>query len=400
MKTYKSTLFFIALLSLVTLISHKSAAAVGDLVFSSNTSTHIGHFETDPIRNWIYAADETQGSVRIVDLVSKNELDPIIFNETVYDIALDPSGNFLWVVTDSVSPSVYVVDISLRHIERVITLPEVGHEIEIGNHFAYISTNRSYNGIMRVDLSSEQYVDSFTGGLFTYYKALLEISPDKTRLFVANRGISPLTLGVFDVSGENPELLTESNRDLGSNGQSLAIDPVNGEFVSIAAGGGNTSGYDTYVLNSNNLSVLSTLDTGPFPRAVAYHPDGHQVITAHTPNVLHQWEIETGNLLDSVTIDGEARAMAISTYGDFIAVSDRFTRFNIYQIGTQQVPNPQLLGHVTGAGIHQITCINHSSSQTITTNLENTGSWDCTKQGLTVNPGDEVEARLQMNIDH
>ncbi len=399
MKSFTSTLFFLVLLGLVTLLSNNSSATVGDLVFNSTSESRVGHVEIDRTRNWFYIADETQGSVRIVDLASKDELDPIVFNEAVYDIALEPSANFLWVVTDNSAPHVYLVDLSTLAIAHVIPLPEHGYAIEVGDRYAYISANNSYNGVMRVDVETRQYVDTFTGGIFTYFRAMLEISPDKRRLWVANRGISPLTLAVFDISGATPALLTTSSGNLGSNGQSLALDPVHGQFVSIAAGGGNTTGYDTYVLNSGDLSVQSTLDTGPFPRSAAYHPDGARVLTAHTSGEVQLWEVATGNLIQTLTIDGEARVMAISAHGDYLAVSDNAQRFNIYQIGESPAPEGQLSGTVAGGAISELVCINHTSGQSVSATLDDVGLWDCIQQGLHVSVGDEVEARLRMMVD-
>ncbi len=381
------------------LFSHCLFADVGDNVFHLDLLASTKHITVDESSARVFIPDTAANRLRIVDLANLQELPSIDFSVPVYDIAVSESLGRVFVTLGG-SGVVAVFDI--HTLERLpdIFLPEAGYEIVTDDQFLYISAYGSYNGIMRVDLGTELYIDTFKGSLFTYYRAMLALAPDNSRLYVANVGLSPLSLGVFDLTGETPSLvLTHAHGALGSNGGSLSVDPLNGNYVSVAAGGGNTSGYDTYVLNTGDLSVISQLNTEAYPRAVLYSQDGQSVYTAHASGSILKWGAETATLIENLAISGQAQVMVEAYNSSYLIVGTQSNSIDIYEIGDPPPPVPRLNTVTNGLQIQQVVCYNKSTRQRVKFWGDGSNYSDCVANGMQISVGDRVRITVHGTVE-
>jgi len=259
-----------------------------------------------------------------------------------------------------------------------------------------VTTLESGSGIMRVDKTTGNYVDSFSLGVSTYQRGAIEITPDKSKLIFANRGLSPGTAAVFDITGSDPVLLIKNEHGtLGGNGQGISVDPINGLFFSYAVGGGNGTGYGIAKLAIADLSWFGELVTGPYPRAIHYSANG---ITAYTNNAVNEvkvWDHILIQLTGTIAVLGNPQDFADAQGSSLLAViSDQ--EFAIYQVGefTPEPPAPKLEGFVDGAVLTKVGCQNKSTKKKVSLSI-NANTFDCVAAGLEVNPGDLIKITLE-----
>ncbi len=348
----------------------------------------------DSAGRFIYIPDQKNNSLIIVDSSTLLVEDTISLPGAPQDIALDESAGKVYVTVAGFF-EVLAFDISSYAPEMSLALPQAGFEIVVGHNDIYVTTRESGSGIMRIDKTTGTYVDSFSLGVFTYQQGAIELTPDKSKLIFANRGISPGTTAVFDITGSDPILLIKNQHgSLGSNGQALSVDPINGSFFSYAVGGGNGTGYSIAKLAIADLSWIGELATGPYPRAIHYSTNG---LTAYTNNAVNQvkvWDHTLIQLTGNITVAGNPQDFVDAQGSALLAViSDQ--EFAIYQVGefTPEPPAPSLEGFVDGAELTKIVCRNKSTGQRVSLNI-NANRFDCVAAGLEINPGDVIKITL------
>jgi hypothetical protein len=348
---------------------------------------------------YVYIPDQKNNALVIVNSSTLEVEQNIALPGTPQDVALDEDAGLAFITISSVS-DIVVLDLASYEFQESIALPQPANEIVVTDNNIFATTFTSSSGIMRIDRNTNAYIESFSDGVFTYSKGALELSPDKNRLVFANRGISPGTLAVYDVSGgATPQLLLKNGHgDLGSNGQNIAIDPINGAFVSYAAGGGNGAGYTIAKLDMADFSWNGDFTTGAYPRAIHYSVDGYSAYTNNSANSVQIWDSNTFSLIDSFSVTGNPKDFVDLQGGALIGVLGD-TEFAIYQVKefTPQPPAPKFEGAMTGAELSRVICQNKTSGQRLVYYTGGT-TFDCAAQGLTVNPGDKVKVVLHGNI--
>jgi len=350
---------------------------------------------SDSAGRFIYIPDQKNNSLIIVDSSTLLVEDTISLPGAPQDIALDESAGKIYVTVGGFS-EVLAFDISTYTPETSLSLPQAGHEIVVGHNYIYVTTRESGSGIMRVDKTTGTYVDSFSLGVFTYQQGAIEITPDKSKLIFANRGLSPGTVAVFDITGSDPVLLIKNaHGTLGGNGQGISVDPINGSFLSYAVGGGNGTGYGIAKLAIADLSWIGELVTGPYPRAIHYSANG---ITAYTNNAVNQvkvWDHMLVQQTGTIAVAGNPQDFADAQGNALLAViSDQ--EFAIFQVGefTPEPPAPKLEGFVDGAELTKVVCRNRSTGARVRPSI-NANTFDCVAAGLEVNPGDVIKITLE-----
>lgn len=383
----------------LSLVSLSTVAAVGDNLLHLDLASSVKHITVDEQRSRVFIPDTDANAVRVVDLVNLTEMSSLGLNAPAHDVAIAEDAKQIFVTLGD-SPVVAVFDADSLDRLADIVLPELGYEVVTDDQYLYISAYGSYNGVMRIDLNTQQYVDTFKSSLFAYYRAMLALSPDNSKLYVANSGVSPLSLGVFDITGTVPSLILKNDSGvLGSNGGSLSVDPINGHYVSVAAAGGNTAGYDTYVLSAENLSVVSQLNTEAFPRTVAYSQDGKSIYTAHESESILKWDAETATLTQNIAISGQAQVITEAHNQRYLIVANKSNAVDIYEIAVPEPLTPKLNAIVNGVIVQQVVCYNKTTKQKVTFSGDQTHIFDCIAHGLNVTAGDNVRVTIHSEIN-
>ena len=388
----KNTLTFIATILTWMLITSPAMAVVTKVLTLDATGQQV---TGDSAGRFIYIPDQKNNSLIIVDSSTLLVDDTISLPGAPQDVALDESDGKIYVTVAGFF-EVFAFDISSYAPATSLSLPQAGYEIVVGHNDIYVTTRESGSGIMRVDKTTGAYVDSFSLGVSTYQRGAIELTPDKSKLVFANRGLSPGTAAVYDITGSEPVLLIKNGHgDLGSNGQNLAVDPINGSFFSYAVGGGNGTGYGIAKLGMSDLSWMGEFVTGAYPRAIHYSTNG---VTAYTNNAINEvkvWDHILMQQISTIAVVGNPKDFADAQGSSLLAViSDQ--EFAIYQVGefTPEPPAPKLEGSVDGAVLTKVVCRNRTTGARKTLRI-NASAFDCVAAGLEVNPGDVIKITLE-----
>lgn len=384
-----STLTLFSLLSL-------SATAEIEKVFTLDatgvqvTSDSAGHF--------VYVPDQKNQRIVIVDSNTLQQEASVILPGKPQDIALDEQQQRAYVTVNSFS-QIFVIDLNTYTLLDPIALPQSGYEIELNDQYIFVTSYERSSGIMRIDRASDTYMDMFSQGVNTYHRGAIELTPDKSRLVFANRGLSPGTLAIFDVTSDTPNLLIKNGHgDLGSNGQAISVDPVAGDFVSYAVGGGNGSGYTIAKLNIDTLGWEGEFATGAYPRAVHHSINGYSTYTNNTAGEVTVWDNTVMMQADSFAVVGDPKDFADLQGGALLAVIGN-QEFAIYQIDefNPEPPAPELSGDIQGATVNRVACVNKTTGQRVVLRDTNSG-FDCVKAGLVIKADDDVRINIQAVI--
>ncbi|WP_317932889.1 hypothetical protein [Halioxenophilus sp. WMMB6] len=337
-------------------------------VFSTN-ATGL-QLATDSTGDFVYVPDQLGNQLLVISARSLSQLAAIPLPGAPNDVALDETDQLAY-VTVSGWNQIFVIDLLTNLFLDPIAIPYEGYEIAVAGNQIFVTTATQSGGIMRVDRTTGQYVSAFTGGLSTYTRGAIELTPDRSKLIFANRGLSPASTGVFEVTPSEPQLLIKNDfNTLGSNGQALAVDLLDGQFFSYA--------------------------TGAYPRAIHYSIDGTSVYTNNQADEVKVWDSVTTLQTGTIAVLGNTKDFIDLLGGSLIAmISDQ--EFAIYRVRAVEL-EPVVSVSVRGAGVYDALCVNQTTHQRVSITL--TGNYfDCVAAGLTVTSGDIVRVQLRATVD-
>lgn len=298
------------------LFSYKSFAEPGDLLAEFDIAPKT--FLSSPSSNTLFVALEDSSVVplSIPDLTLGKSID---VGGIPSGMALSWDKQLLYVTLSNIS-SVAVIDLATWTLQPEIRITRPGDQIAVDNK------NRLYIG--SVDRNEDIMVyDPLAGGVTEpipfhcsiCYRPLLQMSDDGKTLYGANRGLSPATLAIYNVSGDVPNLVSD-RRDLGSNGQDLHLTDDN-QHLYFAVGGGNGPGYSFAKIEVETGDILGYMETGAYPRQVTTSPDGVYFYAVHTQGHIDVWNAETLAQITQYDTIGEARDIITDLSGDYLVAA-------------------------------------------------------------------------------
>jgi hypothetical protein len=163
-----------------------------------------------------------------------------------------------------------------------IPLTAAAGSIALGNNGrVFASLASSYWGpIGVIDGPAGVQMTTINGAGGTKFDRLIVYDRANDVLITGSEGLSPSSLTRFAYNA-TAQTLTELQYlwDAGSNGQELVLSP-DGLHLGFPDGAGNGSpGYTIFDFNPSNLTVsYGAWDTGAYPRAIAWNPDGTRVL--------------------------------------------------------------------------------------------------------------------------
>jgi YVTN family beta-propeller protein len=321
-----------------------SRADEGDLLQSWDF--RASKFALHPTEPVLYATLPDLNSVAVINTQTLSLVDTVFIGSNPHGLAVSPDGARLF-VANSGSTFLGVMDTNTLETLPSLLLPERPADVEIGlEGRAYISPAAT-GGIMQLDTNTGEFLGDFSHGVSIYHFGMLEISPGRTSLYFANRGLSPGTLAEYGVSTSEPTLEYQNpHGSLGSNGQDLALSH-NGEFISYACGSGNGSGYTIFKLRTTDYAVLGEFECGPYPREITFGADDMIAYTVHTSGLIDRFDTETFLPLEPFNTSGEAEELIVDSSGRHLfAAFDGQLR--VYDTG---VPEPASLSLLAFGGL-------------------------------------------------
>ena len=256
----------------VTLASSALAQST-DLVVTLPLAVHA--FARHPSAALLCASLPATDAVAVIDTETLQVVATIPVGDEPRGLAFSPDARLLYVCTRGVA-ALDVVDAVTWQRLAPIPLPNPPWDVEAGlAGRVYVSRHGTsgLGGLMQVETSTGQAWNEPLLASDIHLDAMLEIAPDRTRLWIGTRGSSPAKLICFDVSAISPTLAwTNAHGALGSAGQDLTLTD-DGAFVSYAVATGNSSG-DIFKIDTGTFASTGAFVTRGNPREIAYAPDG------------------------------------------------------------------------------------------------------------------------------
>ncbi len=137
----------------------------------------------------------------------------------------------------------------------------------------------------------------------------------------------------WDITDSKPRLLWESDHGItsGANGQDLAISS-DGSFVSYATGGGQI-GYDIAKYRTDDMAIMGTFNTGPYPTEITFSPDGSYAYAIRDRREVKVFDTNSFLLKSIIKTEMESNVnhyeMMVDSSGQKLFISDD-SKINVY----------------------------------------------------------------------
>jgi YVTN family beta-propeller protein len=319
-----------------------AAAAAGAQL--TTYAWHAERFVAHPTLPVIYASLPSLNSVAVIDRQTLAVVATVPIGSNPRGMTLSADGSRLY-VANSGSNFVGIIDTATN-----TTLPSLAVPVQ-PTDLAFGTNNRLFvlsgGDLRQVDattgasagpnLGSNQ---SFIGG------GAIRISPDRQTLYHGGYGSSPTYLTKFNVATSTPTVLKAFAT--GSNGQDLELS-TDGAIVSHPNG----APYEIAVYRTSDLLTLGTLNTGAYPREVAFSPDARVAYAVHTSGQIDVFDLQTYLSLPRFAGSSEADELFVDPTGRYLFASyadasTGYTGTRVYDTGRVAVPEP---GTAVAAGL-------------------------------------------------
>lgn len=313
------------------------AFSSGEIAASFNISARA--FVRSPNTHEIYASTGND-SVVIINLDSLSITDTIAVGQSPAGLAVSEDGATLYVALSGAS-ELAMVNLKSKAVSK-ISLPGPASDVEVGKENLYVSLrcDTFYYSVLPINLATYQVPAAYCGNLIAK-GPLLEISPDKNSLYIANRGISPGSFYKFDVSNNPGNLVSESPfASLGDSGVDFSLSP-NGRLVYYTTGSGNR-------LLGDSRTVQFASD-GFLPLG-SFDERGWQITASPYGNFFYQdfgrgisvWDANSFSLISRYQADEAAVDLIVDQSGNYLLAAFS-NELRIYRAETNS-PDVSVLG--------------------------------------------------------
>ncbi|MGO9109542.1 MAG: PEP-CTERM sorting domain-containing protein [Thermoguttaceae bacterium] len=296
---------------------------------------HASGLLADPERPYMYA---TAGSE--LEVINTNTLAisaSVSLPGTAAGMAMSADGSKLYI---GGSNGVYVVNAQTDSLLSTLSLGYPVSQVAVGlNNRLYVLGDSQ---LAQVDATS----GASTGpNVPVYiYSGGIQISPDSTTLYYATYGLSPGSLYKINVSTTTPQVTWSNNYvDYGENGEDLTLSR-DGSMLSYVCGYG-YQGYQIPNFRTSDMSVMGVFDTGAYPDALAYSPDGKYAYALHTvyPTAVDVYDTATYQDVGQFAVADRSSLMDLDASGRDLFVSFNGGYYGDTNVSVYLIPEPGTL---------------------------------------------------------
>jgi len=362
----------LSLLVMMSLAPCAAHAATADVRATYPFLTH--GMAANPVLPHVYATMPTSNAVAVIDTRTLQQIATVPVGALPRGLAVSPDGSRVY-VGDGGENTVSVIDAATLTTLPKLDIPFQAANVAVGQgNRIYVSPYpEQFNttNLAQVDVVTNTATQIAAP---SYAKdAVLHVNPDRTRLYVANRGLSPSALARFDISGgATPTLLSPTHSGWGGDigmthdGAYLAV-----EHSIIGQG----TGYGK--VRTSDMTIVGFFPNGDFSTGIAFAPDDTIAYTTHMTNEIEMWDVATTASLGELTIPALPSTMALDRMvldatGQTLFVAGRIggSNWNVWAVA---VPEPAgalmwmfaaaiaLERHRRTAGVCRFGCAEHSA---------------------------------------
>jgi YVTN family beta-propeller protein len=296
-------------------------------------------FVIHPTRPVMYASLRDRNSVAIIDTNTLAVRNTVFIGSNPVGMALSPDGGRLYTANVG-SNFVGVMDTATETALDPLLMPSRPWDVEVGlNNRLFVLAGAVLQRDATTGASAGPNLSNpFING------GLLEISPDKRTLYYGQQAQSPTSLYKFDVTTAAPP--AGQRFQTGSNGNDLKLSH-DGSFIAHPNG----SPYEIALYRTSDMVSLGSLNTGPYPREIAFSPDDQVAYATHTDVEIDLFSTKTFLSHGRFTTDGgQAVELSVDATGRYLFASFAFNRgTRVYDTGRANPGDANRDGGVNGS---------------------------------------------------
>ncbi|WP_197040267.1 YncE family protein [Mycobacterium sp. URHB0044] len=339
---------------------------ISSMQTSLNAPTTVG---TNPSAlalsgNYAYLANQGSNTVSVIDTRTGQLVDTNLATPTVVDpitvgtspAAVVATSNGKVYVANSGSGTVSVISTSTNKVTKTIQVGSSPQGLAVSPDGSKVYVANSGSGTVSVISTSSDAlvdvnpvtwwaVDSIAVGSSP---TGLAVSPDGSRLYVANKGSG--TVSVINTASYG----VTNTITAGTQPTSLAVSPDNKSVYATNTGSSTVTVIDATNAATNAYTVRKTVAVGTSPSSVKFSPDGSLAYVANGNDSISVIDTRSTTVTRTLAIDPAAEtgghSIALSADGNTIYVTDAVDR-NVRVLKLAHVnsaPTPKGLPTVTG----------------------------------------------------
>ncbi len=384
-------------LGLSTLPPTSFAAPLGQLV--REFDYEVMDLARDPVRARIYATT-TANSVIVINTDTVQVIKEIFIGSNPRGLDVNADGSRLYVACSG-STTAGIGVVNLATLEKLPSLPTPYGPADVAAGLGarlYISpsgaTALGYEDLKQISANNGALQATFGSPAFVYYGAQLALTPDRSKLFMGNVGLSPGTLARFDVATAIPAFeQANAHGALGSNGQRVIMSHK-GDVVCYATGSGN-GGYDIRLIPTNDVGgALGSFACGAYPTNGAFSPDDAVFYTVpDTQKILHIFSRDSFLKIASFPVPQDTADLVTDTNATciYVAGTDYSNPGKLRIYGIEPIVVPITLDHPASVSVNRLDSLSvHLSSNQLGVTFHATGL----PTGVSINEGSgEISGR-------
>jgi len=285
MNTYLKRIGFLAVISLILIISLQTAQAA--------PFAYITHYQ--------------DSTVSVIDISTNTLVTTISVGTNPYGVAVSPSGKRVYVVNRN-GGSVSVIDTDTNTVIATVTVGSspFGVAVNATGTRVYVA-NRDSDNISVIDAATNTVIATVSAGPHPFAVA---INPEGTRLYVSNFWSDYVT--VIDTN-TNTILATVT---VGSDPVGIIVNPQ-GTRVYVA----NLTTNNLSIIDTGTNSVILTVTVGSSPLGIAVRPGGDRVYVANEgSDDVSVIDTATNTVVTTITVGDGPRGIVTNPAGNRLYV--------------------------------------------------------------------------------
>jgi YVTN family beta-propeller protein len=292
--------------------------------------------------NYAYVANQGSNTVSVIDtrtgqlvdtnLATPTVIDPIAVGSSPISVVATSNGKVY--VANSGGGTVSVISTSTNKVTKTIQVGSSPQGLAVSPDGTKVYVANSGSGTVSViNTSSDALVDTNPATWWAVDSITvgssptgLAVSPDGTRLYVANKGSG--TVSVVNTANYT----VAKTITVGSQPSGVAVSSDNKSVYVANTGTNNVTVIDATNAAGNTYTVIKTtaLGTGSSPSSVKFSPDGSLAYVAGGNDTISVLDTKTGALIRTFAMDPTAEAgahvLTVSPDGNTIYVTDAVDR--------------------------------------------------------------------------
>ncbi|MFH0883908.1 MAG: hypothetical protein V2A56_13045 [bacterium] len=300
-------------------------------VFTIVDNSTIGDLTFGAAAEYLYATLYSTDRLLVLDVTGNNVDHTITVGDAPWGICANTTDDKIYVANSS-DASITVLDAadpSNTSLQSTITLPTDPLYIDYFEQDSVLYVTNAENDyplIVKENADGSATVDTLVDSRLRLIQtgSMVRVDTTNERLYISEVGNYAAGLWQYDLSGGGTApvfLRTITHGALGYGLQDLALVPPTFDEILVAA----TSPYSVTIVNAATLAPSDSLQTGPYPNAVAVSPDGSTAYVSLSSSDVQTWDLATGTLQQTyhfaepvdrggVKISPDGAFMVVATY--------------------------------------------------------------------------------------